>query len=169
MVFGREIQMANCITCVRIACSIALLFCPALSPAFYALYLIAGFSDMIDGVVARKTNTASEFGSKLDTLADFIFVTVCMIKILPVLELPGWIYMWIAGIALLKFVNAGLGFVRQRKLVAVHSVPNKVTGGMLFLLPLTLPVIDVKYTAAVVCAFATFAAVEEGYRISAAV
>jgi hypothetical protein len=33
------------------------------SPAFYALYIASGVSDMIDGTVARKTGTASEFGS----------------------------------------------------------------------------------------------------------
>ena len=64
--------MANIITCIRILCSIALLFCPALSVAFYALYITAGVSDMADGWVARKTNTVSEFGAKLDTIADII-------------------------------------------------------------------------------------------------
>jgi len=59
--------MANIITGIRIVLSIALLFCLALSPAFYALYIAAGFSDMIDGAVARKTGTVSEFGSKIDT------------------------------------------------------------------------------------------------------
>ena len=49
--------MANIITGIRIVCSIALLFCPVFSPAFYALYLTAGVSDMIDGTVARKTGT----------------------------------------------------------------------------------------------------------------
>ena len=58
--------MANSITAIRIACSIALLFCPAFSPAFYTLYIIAGVSDMIDGTVARKTGTVSEFGSGRD-------------------------------------------------------------------------------------------------------
>ena len=60
--------MANIITGIRILCSIAILFCPVPSPAFYVLYLVAGFTDMIDGTVARKTNTVSEFGSKLDTV-----------------------------------------------------------------------------------------------------
>ena len=46
--------MANSITNIRIACGIALVFCPAFSPAFYTLYIIAGVSDMIDGTVARK-------------------------------------------------------------------------------------------------------------------
>ena len=77
--------MANIITIFRIICSIALLFVPVFSPAFNVLYLIAGTSDMIDGTVARKTGTVSEFGSKLDTAADFILAAVCLIKIIPVL------------------------------------------------------------------------------------
>ena len=65
--------MANIITFVRILCSIAILFCPVFSVAFYSLYITAGLTDMIDGWVARKTNTVSEFGAKLDTVADFVF------------------------------------------------------------------------------------------------
>ncbi len=77
--------MANSITGIRILCSVALLFFPAFSPAFYTLYIVAGVSDMIDGTVARKTGTVSEFGSKLDTVADFVLVVVCLIKLIPIL------------------------------------------------------------------------------------
>ena len=38
---------------------------------------------MIDGTVARKTGTAIDFGSKFDSIADFIFVAVCMINLSP--------------------------------------------------------------------------------------
>ena len=62
--------MANILTSCRILCSIPLLIFPAFSPWFYAIYLISGFTDMIDGAIARKTNTVSEFGSKLDTVAE---------------------------------------------------------------------------------------------------
>lgn len=65
-------EIANSITACRILLSILILFYPAFSPMFYALYLSAGLTDMFDGVIARKTNTVSEFGSKLDTVADFI-------------------------------------------------------------------------------------------------
>jgi CDP-diacylglycerol--glycerol-3-phosphate 3-phosphatidyltransferase len=44
---------------------------------------------------------------------------------------------------------------------------NKVTGGMLFLLPLTLATIDLRYSAAVVCMVATIAAVNERHLILA--
>ncbi len=157
--------MANVITGFRAACSIALLFCPVLSPAFYAVYLAAGLSDVFDGQVARKTNTASEFGSRLDTAADFVFVIVCLVKLLPAMSLPVWLYAWIGVIAVIKTVNLVSGLVCHRKLVAVHTVMNKVTGALLFALPLTFPLMQATIPAAVVCAVAAFAAVQEGYLI----
>ena len=120
---------------------------------------------MIDGAVARRTGTASEFGARLDTIADIVFVAVCLIKLLPVLHLPVWLYIWIAVIAIIKLFNIAIGYVRQKELIAVHSVINKATGGMLFLFPLTLAVIDLRYSAVVVCVVATFAAMHEGHLI----
>lgn len=157
--------MANSITILRIVCSIALLFFPAFSPAFYTLYIVAGISDMIDGAVARKTGTVSAFGSKLDTVADFVLVCCCLVKLIPLLHIPKWLLIWIVVIALIKAVNVVSGFVMRKRFVAVHSVMNKATGILLFLLPLTWTVIDLKYSGAVVCAAATFAAVQEGHYI----
>ena len=157
--------MANTITFFRIAASIVLLFCPVFSPAFYVFYIAAGLSDMLDGFVARKINTASRFGARLDTIADFVLVVVCLIKLLPVLRIPAWLYAWIGIIALIKVINIISGFVVQKRFVTVHSVMNKATGALLFLLPLTLPAVPLKYTAIVVCAAATFAAIQEGHFI----
>ncbi len=49
--------------------------------------------------------------------------------------------------------------------LSVHSIMNKVTGGLLFVFPLTLSFIDLRYSAAVVCVAATAAAIHEGYLI----
>ena len=142
-----------------------LLFCPVLSPAFYVFYIAAGLSDMLDGFVARQTDTVSKLGARLDTIADFVFVVVCLIKLFPVLSIPAWLYIWIGIIALIKVINIISGFVVQKRFVTVHSVMNKATGALLFLLPLTLPAVPLKYTAIVVCAAATFAAIQEGHFI----
>jgi len=159
--------MANIITCIRIVLSVALLFCPALSPAFWGVYLAAGFSDMVDGAVARKTGTVSKLGSRLDTIADMVFTAACLIKMLPVWNAPTWLCTWISVIAIMKLLNFAIGYVRQKELVTVHSVINKATGCLLFLFPLTLGFVDSKYSAAVICAVATLAAVYEGYLIQA--
>ena len=157
--------MANIITLIRILCSIAILFCPVFSVAFYTLYIAAGVSDMMDGWVARKTHTTSALGAKLDTVADFVFVVVCLVKLLPVIEIPIWLYVWIGVIAVVKIINIVSGYVVQKQFVAVHSVMNKVTGILLFILPLTFSFIDLRYSATVVCLVATFAAIQEGHFI----
>lgn len=158
--------MANIITFFRIILSVALLFCPVFSPVFCVLYIVAGVSDMIDGIVARKTGTASEFGSKLDTVADIVFVAACLIKMLPVIDVPSWIFIWIVIIVFIKVANIAAGYIRQREFIPVHSIINKVTGAMLFAFPLTLTFIDLKYSSAVVCLVATVAAIQEGYLIN---
>ncbi len=83
-------QLANIITISRILCSIGLLCCPVFSFGFYAVYLFCGFTDTIDGTIARKTKTISEFGARIDTAADIVFVAVCLVKILPLIHLPAW-------------------------------------------------------------------------------
>ncbi len=157
--------MANIITSCRFICSIVLLFFPALSPAFYVLYLITGFTDMIDGTIARRTDTVSDIGSKLDTVADFFFVVVCLIKLLPVLEIPTWLWIWIGIIAVVKIINIISSFVVYKKFVVEHTVMNKITGLLLFILPLTLTIIDLNYSGTVACAIAIFTAVQEGHYI----
>ena len=157
--------MANAITFFRIAVSIILLFCPVFSPAFYMFYIAAGLSDMLDGFVARKTGTVSKSGERLDTIADFVFVVVCLIKLLPVLSIPAWLYGWIGIIALIKAVNIVSGFAVQKKFVAVHSVMNKAAGALLFVFPLISAFMDLRYSAAVVCMAATAAAIREGFTV----
>ena len=161
------INLANFITIIRILCSLALLFCMPLSLPCYALYTAAELSDILDGRIARKTNTATKFGAKLDTIADIVFTAVCLIKLLPILNIPIWLYIWIAVITFIKAANIVIGFIRQKEFISVHSVMNKVTGGLLFVFPLTLTWIDLRYSAAVICAVATTAAVYEGYLIYA--
>ena len=160
-----KIRIANLITGMRILCSVALLLCPVFSLSFFFLYLAAGLTDMIDGLVARKTGTVTEFGAKLDTAADFVFVAVCLWKLLPSLAVPLWLWIWIVLIALIKMINIISGYVIQKNYIALHTVMNKITGILLFLLPLTLPVVELKYSTPLVCTVATFAAIQEGHYI----
>ncbi len=157
--------MADTITFFRIAVSVVLLFCPVFSHSFYVLYIAAGLSDMLDGFAARKTGTVSEHGERLDTIADFVFAAVCLIRLLPVLHIPAWLYGWTGMIVFIKAVNIVSGFAVQKRFVTVHSVMNKAAGVLLFLLPLTIHVLPLRHSAIVVCAAATFAAVQEGHFI----
>ena len=155
-------HIANIVTGCRILGSVLLLFFPAFSVEFYMIYIICGFSDMIDGTIARKTNSASELGAKIDTAADLAFITVSLIKILPILHMPKWLWIWGVGIAMIKIGNIIGGYVSKKQFLSLHTIMNKITGLFLFLLPLTLPFVELKYSSIVVCSIATFAAIQEG-------
>ena len=162
-------HLANIITGIRIIGSIALLFFSLPSQPFYIIYLLCGLTDMIDGTIARKTGAVSKFGAKLDTASDFVFMAVCVVKLLPMINISIWLWTWIAVIAIIKLINIVLGFIRRKELVALHTVLNKTTGFLLFLLPLTLQFIVPAYSFAVVCTIATIAAIEEAYYIIKAI
>ena len=117
---------------------------------------------MVDGTIARKTNSTSKFGSQLDTIADILFVVAAMIKLLPVIHIPGWLWIWGGVIAAIKISNIIGGYISKKQFISLHTVMNKVTGFLLFLLPLTIAFMEVKYTAIVVCAIATVSAIQEG-------
>ena len=155
-------HLANIITGFRIPGSMLLLFFPVFSTGFYVTYLLCGLSDMIDGTIARKTNSTSKFGSQLDTIADLLFVVVSLFKLLPAIHIPQWLWIWGGVIAVIKSSNIIWGYVSKKQFVALHTIMNKVTGLLLFLLPLTLSFVDVKYSGIAVCSIATFAAIQEG-------
>lgn len=158
--------MANIITSCRIFCSIFMLFFQMASIPFYVLYLLGGLSDVLDGIVARKTHTVSAFGARLDTIADFLFVVVLLFKLLSEIDVPMWLWIWMVAIAGIKIVNVIWGFVCTKRFIVEHTLLNKVTGVLLFLLPFTLFWMDLEYGAMVVCVVATFSAIQEGYYVA---
>ena len=160
-------HIANIVTCSRILGSVLLLFFPAFSVEFYMAYIVCGLSDMIDGTIARKTKSASELGAKIDTAADLLFVTVSLIKILPTMNLPLWLWIWGGGIAMIKIGNIVWGYISKKQFISLHTVMNKITGLLLFLLPLTLSFIEAKYSSVAVCSIATLAAIQEGVYVIA--
>ena len=118
---------------------------------------------MIDGTVARKTGTANDFGSKFDSIADFIFVAVCLIKLIPLLPIEKWLLIWIVLITVIKVVNILFIIKKFKRIVFLHTILNKITGLLTFILPLTFSFLDLRYTSIVVCIIATIAAIQEGY------
>ena len=155
--------IANSITASRVAFSLPLLFVPLTSVWFYIFYLFCGLTDMIDGTIARKTGAVSKFGARLDTVADFVFMSVCGVKILPLMHIPIWLRGWIIIVALIKILNIALVFIHKKKLISNHSVLNKITGFALFILPLSLTFVETAYSVAIICVLATVAAMQEVY------
>lgn len=157
--------MANLITGSRIILSVIMFFLPAYSYPFYCCFLLAGFTDMIDGTVARMREETSEFGSRIDSIADMIFAAASVYKFFPILKLPVSIWIWTSIIVLIKLINIISGYVIKKKFVSMHTMANKITGMMLFFFPLSVAIVDIRFSAIVVCMAATFAAIQEGHFI----
>ena len=158
-------HIANILTGCRIFGSILLLFFPVFSLGFYITYTLCGLSDMIDGSIARKTNSTSKFGSQLDTIGDFVFLLVSMLKLLPAIHIPKWLWIWGGVIAVIKITNIIWGYISKNQFIALHTIMNKATGLVLFLWPLTISFTELSYIAIAVCSIATLSAIQEGFYI----
>lgn len=116
----------NAITVARIALTPAvafLIFVPTFTARLFAfiLFLIAAFSDLVDGHLARKHGWISDFGKLLDPIADKLLLVTTMLPIyilsqretadgtLPVIaELPLWVVLVIFGREVLITVIRGI-------------------------------------------------------------
>ena len=157
--------MANVITCIRIICGIALIFCPVFSKCFYLCYIVGGASDVLDGAAARYLGKETKLGAQLDTAADCVFFGIVLIKLLATIYIPLWLTVWIVVIAFIKCANTACGLIRYKRIVPVHTLSNKICGILLFAIPLCIgsfPWQPVTILIIATCALATFAAIQEG-------
>ena len=160
-IFGTNAVVANSITVSRMLFSLALLVLPPRSLPFAVLYLLCGLTDVLDGFIARKLHTESEKGAMLDSIADLFFAVVYAVKILPILRIPFWLWIWTAIIAVAKITCIVIASKKAHRLSIEHSLCNKLTGLLLFLLPLSVCAVNVKYTATVVCIVASVTVIKE--------
>ena len=153
----------NVISALRILGALGLLFCEPAGVAFWAIYALCGISDMADGWLARKLHAETKTGAILDSVADLSFVACCAIRLLPLLSIPSWLWIWAGIIVVIKIVNQASALVVFKRLCFPHTVANKLTGFLLFLAVPTL--FWTMIPVAVVAAVATFAAIQEGHFI----
>ena len=154
-------NVANYISLSRIFLILGLAFFRPTDPAFVALYVAAGLTDMVDGYVARKTGTTSRLGEKLDSFADFIMIVVLLVILLPVLDLSIPLLILTAIIALVRIASMVVVYIRYRTFGGLHTYGNKLTGLMLFIFPVTLVFGRADWLLYLICVVALLSALEE--------
>lgn len=132
---------------------------------FFIIYSYCGLSDIADGFFARKYNSESKLGEKMDSLADIVFVFTTMVKLIPTLDLSKEVLMWIIAIATIKFFGIVYGFIHYKEIIFLHSRLNKIIGFVLFITPFLLIKLNAMIIYVCLCILATFAAVLECYHI----
>ena len=160
---SERITVPNCITALRIAGTISLLFVQPLSLTFFIIYSLCGMTDVLDGFIARMTKSTSEFGAKLDSIADLLFYTVMILRIFPILWLllPKWVWGLLAIVLLIRAVSYSFVAIKYHRFASLHTYMNKITGLAVFAIPyIIMCPFAVTYCAAV-CLFACIAAIHE--------
>ena len=156
-------RIPNIISSFRIPGAILLLLFYPTSVAFWVIYGLCGISDMLDGYLARKLHAESKTGAVLDSVADICFVACCAIRLIPVVRIPTWLWIWAGVIAAIKIVNQVSALTVCKRFCFPHTKANKLTGLLLFLSVPTVfwSIVPIASVAGV----ATFAAVQEGHFI----
>ena len=118
---------------------------------------------MVDGYLARRLHAESKTGAVLDSVADIFFVACCAIRLIPVVQIPTWLWIWAGVIVAIKIVNQVSALIVCKHFRFPHTNANKLTGFLLFLSVPTVfwSIVPMVFVAAV----ATFAAVQEGHFI----
>ena len=152
---------ASFITASRIVGALILLLTEPLSTLFFVVYIYCCISDVFDGYIARKTNTASKFGEILDSTADFVLIAVMLIIFIPLLAWEQWMLYWIGAIALTRFTSLVVVFAKYRAFAFLHTYGNKATGIACACFPVFYKLLGLNVTAFIVCAVASLSAFEE--------
>ena len=177
--------LPNIISVLRIAGSLGLLFSDVTGVVYWIIYGLCGISDIVDGWLARKLKCVTKKGALLDSVADICFVACYVWQLLPILELPQWLWLWAGVIVAIKIANQLSALVRYGRCCFPHTTANKATGFLLFiavLMTLALPSSVTTWPSsselgwlsllrpfwsivpiAIVAAIATLAAIHEGY------
>ncbi|GAA0081641.1 MULTISPECIES: CDP-alcohol phosphatidyltransferase family protein [Clostridium] len=153
--------LPNCISFSRIIFSLTLIYTKPLSLAFYVIYIICGFSDIMDGFIARKTGTTSSLGAKIDSMADMIMVGVLLFLIYPIANLTNKIVIWIILIGIIRLASMFIAMKKYKTFGSVHTYGNKITGLVLFLFPILIPYINTTVPMYIICFVASISAIEE--------
>jgi CDP-diacylglycerol--glycerol-3-phosphate 3-phosphatidyltransferase len=82
------------------------------------LFVIAMFTDFLDGYIARKNNIVTTFGIFLDPIADKILVITILIMLIPLKRIPAWM---VVIIVVREIFIAGLRAIASEKGVVIPA------------------------------------------------
>jgi CDP-diacylglycerol---glycerol-3-phosphate 3-phosphatidyltransferase len=151
----------NCISSSRIIFSLILIFVKPLSVVFYAIYIICGFTDIVDGFIARKTGTTSNLGARIDSMGDMVMVGVLLLVLYPIINPPSQIVIWTISIGSIRVASMAVALKKYKTFAGLHTYGNKITGIVLFIFPILLPYIHTTVLMYIICVLASISAIEE--------
>ena len=88
------------------------------------IFMVASFTDYLDGHLARKYNLVTNFGKFMDPLADKLLVSAAMISMVSLRDIPAWVVIVIIS---REFIITGLRLIAvENGIVIVASWWGKI-------------------------------------------
>jgi CDP-diacylglycerol---glycerol-3-phosphate 3-phosphatidyltransferase len=126
-----------------------------------AVFVLASLTDRVDGAVARRRGTVTDFGKIADPIADKALIGAALISLSSIGDLPWWVTVVVLvreiGVTALRFWVIRRGVMAASRGGKVKTVLQAIAIG-LYLLPLTGPFASVRaylMAAAIVITLAT--------------
>lgn len=154
--------IANIISLTRPFIALSLFFFINNTQMFLIMYSLCWFTDLIDGPIARRTKSASEFGSKLDDLGDY--TTIVVVVIIFTIWIRNQMVTFIpflVAIAAIRISNIVITHRKYGKSYIIHTYLNKFTAWTVFITPVVYLLYDNMVMMYVVMAVAILASIEE--------
>ncbi|MBL8835838.1 MAG: CDP-alcohol phosphatidyltransferase family protein [Alphaproteobacteria bacterium] len=99
------------------------------TPAFW-LFLVAGLSDLADGWLAKRLNAHTEFGARLDPVADKALVGAVYFALGWIGLIPLWLVVMVVARDIAIVVGVGVLLASRRPLKARPLTISKVNTGL---------------------------------------
>ena len=154
-------SIPNFISFMRIILSLILIFVKPLSLVFYLIYIVCGFSDIMDGYISRKKGMTSNLGAKLDSFADMVMIFVLLFVLYPIVNPEIKIIIWIILIAIIRLLSMFVALMKYKTFASIHTYGNKITGLLLFIFPISLSFLNATVLMYIICVVASITAIEE--------
>ncbi len=154
-------QLANLITATRFVFALLILWVKLFSAPFWVLYICGALSDMLDGLAARALHQQSEAGARLDSIADLAFAFAVLLAIVRYVMLPIWLWVCAGAILLVRLASYIVGYVKFHRFAPLHTLLNKASGALLFILPAFYVLHWESFANMAVCVLSLIAALEE--------
>ena len=128
----------NALSLTRLFLCIPLALLLPFSVFYIVLFIIAGVTDLLDGKLARRIkNGTSELGATLDSIGDVCLVGVIIFAIMPKMETWGWLWIaYVSVLALKVIVSTGIGYIKFKEIISLHTISLKVLFTGFFIYPL---------------------------------
>lgn len=131
------------------------------APVSFYLSGLWAKSDILDGYIARKTNSQTKFGAQLDSFADLVFFgSIAVLFIMWAGNEQRLLLLLMLAILIIRGINLLIAGIKFRCLAMLHTWTNKFAGLLVFTAPIAFAFGCTTFLL-IICVAALTAALEE--------